>query len=168
MDLKTPDALRSVGIRVSPTEVYFAVAQKVDEGTVELLTSSSIRVPPALTLPEQLSFVRTTVLDIINEYRTRHAGIRLAEPTARQTSVERRNLEGVVQELLSSSEVECYFAGAIAKLSGLLDVEERTQVKKYFEGADFMGVTDWKDASREERESIVTAVAALNLPENHA
>jgi hypothetical protein len=69
---------------------------------------------------------------------------------------------------LSSSEVECYFAGAIAKLSGLLDVEERTQVKEYFEGADFMGVTDWKDASREERESIVTAVAALNLPENHA
>jgi hypothetical protein len=157
--------LRAIGIRVAPGNVYYAV---VEVGTdLELMTAASVVVPPALDLPSQLHFIRTTMLDIMAEYGVRRAGIRLTEPTAQGTSVERLNLEGVVQELISSSSVEAYFAGPIATIGARLGEKDRSRVKEYFEGENFLGFDDWAGHSREQRESIVTAVAAARLPERH-
>jgi hypothetical protein len=156
-------ALRAIGIRASPREVYYAIVAEAEVG--EILTVGSVVVPPALELPEQLHFVRTTLLDIMAEYEVRRAGIRLTEPAAKSTSVERLNLEGVIQELLNSSGVQAYFAGAIATIASRLGEAERTRVKDYFDGQAFWGVDRWSDYSREERESIVTAVAAARIPE---
>ena len=156
---------RAIGIRVSPRGVYYAVIQGTE--SYEILTVASVVVPPALGLPEQLHFMRTTVLDIMAEYKVTRAGIRLTEPTAKCTSVERLNLEGVIQELLSSSSVETYFAGPIATIAARLGETERSRVKEYFEGQSFLGVDGWGAYSREARESIVTAVAAARLPQRH-
>jgi len=157
----TESALRAIGIRVSPNAVYYAI---IEEGEpFVLLTASSVVVPAALRLPEQLHFIRTTLLDIMAEYEVRRAGIRLTEPNAQSTSVERLNLEGVVQELLSSSEVESYFAGAIATIAARLGEVDRSRIKGYFEGEPFFSFDRWAELDREERESIVTAVAATHL-----
>ncbi|MEX2375587.1 MAG: hypothetical protein WD942_08400 [Dehalococcoidia bacterium] len=157
--------IRAIGIRVSPREVYYAVVEGSE--SPEILTVASVAVPPALRLPEQLHFIRTTVLDIMAEYKVRRAAIRLTEPTAKSTSVERLNLEGVLQELLSSSDVERYFAGAIATIAARIGEPDRSRVKEYFEGRMFLGFERWTEYCREQRESIVTAVAAARLPERH-
>lgn len=158
-------SLRAIGIRVSPRDVFYAVVEKGDEHQV--LAVASVVVPPALDLPERLHFIRTTILDLMTEYEVRRAGIRLTEPTAKSTSVERLNLEGVIQELISSSDVEAYFAGPIATIAARLGEVDRSRVKEYFEGQPFMGLEGWSDYIREQRESIVTAVAAAQLPERH-
>lgn len=168
MDLRgSEDAkLKSIGIRVTPKEVYYAIVEESGDD-LELLTAGSVIVPPALELPDQLSFIRTTMLDIMDEYGVRRAGIRLTEYTARRTSKERLNLEGVVQELLSSSAVEQYFAGTIATIAAWLGESDRSRVKGFFEGMEFMEMDSWTDYSRERRESIVTAVAALQIHDLH-
>jgi hypothetical protein len=150
-----------MGIRASPREVHYAVVEAGDPA--ELLTVSSVVVPAALQLPEQLHFVRTTLLDIMAEYGVRRAGIRLTEPTAKSRSIERLNLEGVIQELLSSSDVEAYFAGPIATIAARLGESDRSRVRSYFEGEPFGGLYGWIDLSRHERESVVSAVAAVQL-----
>lgn len=160
---RTP--LRAIGIRVSPRHVFYAVVETGDDR--EVLAVASLIVPPALDLPQQLHFIRTTILDLMAEYEVRRAGIRLTEPTAKSTSVERLNLEGVIQELLSSSDVEAYFAGPIATIAARLGEADRSRVKEYFEGQSFMGLEGWSDYTREKRESVVTAVAAARLPERH-
>jgi Holliday junction resolvasome RuvABC endonuclease subunit len=154
--------IRSIGIRVSPRTVFYAVVER-HQDEAELLTASSLAIPAALETPDQLSFVRTTLLDIMSEYAVRRAGIRVAEHTARQISILRFNLEGVVQELLSSSGVEAFFAGRIATIAALLGERDRSQVKRYFEGQDFLDLPDWDSLSPESREAVVTAVAALSL-----
>lgn len=161
--------LRAIGIRVAPKDVYYAVVEESDkmDSELELLTVAFVVVPPALELPSQLHFIRTTVLDIMAEYGVRRAGIRLTESTAKSMSVARLNLEGVIQELISSSGVEAYFAGPIATIAAHLGEKERSRVKEHFEGADFMEIDGWATLSRERRESIVTAVAAIRIPKPH-
>lgn len=163
MGLVQTAELRAIGIRVSPKRVFYAVVTRTDL-LCELLTTSSLLVPPALEPPDQLRFVRATLLDIIAEYTVKRAGIRISEYTAQKISFERINMEGVVQELLSSSDVEAYFAGRIATIGALLREPDRARVKRYFEGEQFMNVPGWDSYPSEAREAIITAVAALALP----
>lgn len=163
MGIAPQAALRAIGVRVSPKRVYYSIVTRTD-ALSELLTASFLLVPPALALPDQLRFVRTTLLDIMAEYTVERAGIRIAEYTAQRISIERVNLEGVVQELLSSSGVEAYFAGRIANIAALIREPDRARVKRYFEGEQFMDVVRWNQYAPELREAIVTAVAALDLP----
>ena len=163
MGVNVAGGTRAIGIRVTPKVVFYAVVETSAQTEIELLTVGSLPVPVALELPDRLSFVRTTLLDIIAEFEAVRAGIRLIEHTAQRIPIERVNLEGVIQELLSSSEVQGYFAGAIARIAGLLGEADRTRIKQYFEGEDFMGVEDWQKRATEEREAIVTAVAALRV-----
>lgn len=163
MGLARAAELRAIGVRVSPKRVFYAVVSGTD-GLRELLTASSLLVPPALEPPDQLRFVRATLLDIMAEYTVTRAGIRISEYTAQKMSVERMNMEGVVQELLSSSDVEAYFAGRIATIAALLREPDRARVKRYIEGELFMNVPRWDSYPSEAREAILTAVAALALP----
>lgn len=163
MGVNVAGGTRAIGIRVTPKRVFYAVVEMSTPTEIELLTVGDLPVPVALDLPDRLSFVRTTLLDIIAEFEVARAGIRLIEQTARRMPIERVNLEGVIQELLSGSDVEGYFAGAIARIGGLLEESDRTRVKRYFEGEDFMGVGNWQQRQPEEREAIVTAAAALRV-----
>ena len=170
MGLSSEDApVRAIGIRVAPREVHYAVVENASEHSEEheLLTNGSVVVPSALDFPAKLHFIRTTMLDIMAEYRVRRAGIRLTESTAKGVSVERLNLEGVIQELLCSSTVEAYFAGPIAAIAARLGEKDRSRIKEYFEGSSFLGLDGWSGLSREQRESIVTAVAAVRSLYRH-
>lgn len=155
--------MKSIGIRVTPSTVYFSIIESQDNNSFAILTVDKIIVPKALKEPQQLSFLRNTLISIINEYNVINAGVRLTEPNAQQINFFRINIEGVIQELFANSSIEKYFCGAISKIASLLE-ENRTDISKYFDGEeDFAEIDDWGNYKREERESIVTAVAALSL-----
>jgi hypothetical protein len=104
-------------------------------------------------------------LDIIGEYNISRAGIRTVEPTAQKKDALRLNIEGVIQELLASGAVAAYFAGPIARIAGHLKINPRSHVKKYIQGElTYPGTTQWHQYSSEEREALLVAFAALNLP----
>jgi hypothetical protein len=164
---RSESAMNAIGIRVSPKKVFYAVV-KSEKEEMEIVNSSNIVVPKALETPGQLAYVRKSFLDIIEEYSITRAGIRLAEPAARTRGTKngdifRYNLEGVVQELIDSSTVEKYFCGPIATLASLLD-EKPNGVKQYLDGdMVFAEIEDWGEYKKEEKESILSAFAAIYL-----
>lgn len=152
----------SIGLRASPQAVHYAVV--VREGDAQLVREvSAVVVPAALQAPEQLAFIRTTLLDIMAEYRADCAGIRTTEPIARPNSL-RLNIEGVIQELIASGAVATHFAGPIAKMAGLLKIVPRSRVKKLVNGEEhYPGTTNWAKYSAEQREALLAAVAAMEV-----
>lgn len=155
--------VRAIGLRVSPTEITFAVATQ-EEDTLQIRAVDAVTVPRALTFPDQLRFVRTTLLDVIEEFDVNRAGLKLVEHTAHGRHEFRMNLEGVVQELLASSPVDRYFAGRIDRLTFLLGEGSRPRVRQYIRGEEpFDRVPAWDQYRRVEvRESVLAAVAALS------
>ena len=154
----------AIGFRAHPKRVYYAVIAQEDEAQV-VRSVSAVVVPAALHAPEQLRFVRTTLLDIIAEYRADCAGIRTTEPIVSRPNTLRLALEGVIQELIASGAVATYFAGPIATIAGLLQIKPRAQVKKYIAGVqNYPGTVRWGEYSTEEREALLAALAALRVP----
>lgn len=158
--------MNAIGFRAHPQRVWFAVVSQ-QAGDWVVKNVSHVAIPPALQVPAQLQFVRTTLLDIIGEYRISRAGIRTAEPSAQSIPDFRLNLEGVIQELLASGAVANYFAGPIATIAMRLGVKDRKDVKKYVEGEmDYPGATKWQEYGPEEREALLVALGALSLPDD--
>jgi hypothetical protein len=153
----------SIGFRASPDAVHYAVlAQEAD--AVVVRNVSLVVVPAALHAPEQLRFIRITLLDVIADYRADRAGIRTTEPISKGVSVARLNIEGVIQELLASGATPTYFAGPIAKIAGLLKLKPAL-VKQYMQGTEtYPGSGQWSKYSTEGREAVLAARAALAVP----
>lgn len=157
--------MRSIGFRASPTGVVFAIV----EGTPgtgappsRVLLVDSVPIPAALWPPNQLHFVRTVLLDVIEEFDAERAGLRLTEFMAGKSHPFRDNIEGVIQELLASSTVEWYVAGRNATLSAKLGLEDKTLFKRFCEGdADPDFVEGWGSVKVDGREAVLAAVAAL-------
>ena len=106
----------SIGFRVSPSRVTFALVKGTPHDGFTLVNASAVLIPPALETARQLQFVRTTLLDVMDEYAVSRAGLRISEAIARRNPF-RLNLEGVVQELLASSQAELYVTGPIATIA---------------------------------------------------
>jgi hypothetical protein len=79
-----------------------------------VLNVEDIQIPAAFEWPVALKYVRSSVLDMLREYQVGRAGVRTSEPMAQSLSVERIQIEGVIQETFASSSLEGYFAGPIA------------------------------------------------------
>jgi len=150
--------MRTIGIRVAPKRVTFVV---YDADEKQIVNMEGIVVPKALETPEQLKYVRNTVLDIIREYDVKRAGIRITEGNAQGISIERIELEGVIQEAFASSELEGYFCGQIARIAAKLKMS-REHLRELLEGADYEEVEGWVKLKKEEREAIATAIGAAN------
>lgn len=158
-----------IGIRVySNSKVYYALIEKSPDSSLEYIEISHLIVPLALVKPERLNFVRNTILDILVEYKVESAVIRLSEARGalKNYEIERLFLEGVLQEALASCSVNRYCAAQIAQISGILKWD-RTDFKKYADNeksiTDFSWDTDWSQLSKEERESVIACLAALEL-----
>lgn len=133
-----------------------------DSDKQEMVNVEDIVVPKAMETPEQLKYVRNTILDIIREYGVERAGIRIAEGLAQSVPVERYALEGVVQEAFASSELQGYFCGQIASMARRVKLT-RDVLKTYLAGdANYQRVPGWMDHSKEQREAIVAALGAVN------
>jgi len=153
------EQMRTLGIRVAPKKVTFVVFDSNEQNIVNV---EGIVVPKAMETPEQLKYVRNTVLDIIREYDVARAGIRIAETVARGVPVERYALEGVIQEAFASSQLQGYFCGQIASIAKKLNLK-RDVLKKHLDGeSDYEPIQGWMDHSKEEREAIAAALGAAN------
>lgn len=162
--LEVGDVMTAIGIRVTPQKVYFAVIE-IEKESLVLKDVEAINMPAALPDPAKLSHIRIVLNDILGEYKVTCAGIKITEPNAQRPNVFRLNIEGVVQELMASSSMNSYFCGQISTLAACLG-EERSKIKKYINNElNFRDIDGWEEFKSEEREAIITAVAALEKQE---
>ncbi|MFC6097672.1 hypothetical protein ACFPVY_13530 [Flavobacterium qiangtangense] len=153
---------KSIGIRVTPSTVYFSVVTYENE-ELEITLVDKINNPKALNIPEQLKFLRNTLFDVINEFNITNACIRITESNAQSINITRIYIEGVIQELFASSTIVKYYVGQISSISANLGIERAT-FKPFAEGKEnFMAIENWENFSLERRESLMSAISALNI-----
>lgn len=152
--------MKTLGLRVSPTEVTFSIYD-TESQTVDNV--EEIRVPNALSTPEKLKYIRSTLLDILREYEVQKAGIRLTEPTARSVSIDRIQIEGVIQETFASSMLIAYYQGAITTIAAKVNVP-KTSIKDFIAGKEiFNEFEGWEALNDKQREAVLVAVGAGNV-----
>jgi hypothetical protein len=153
----------ALGLRAHPKHVTFAVVTNPQAPVLKAL--STVTLPAALHAPEQLFFVRTTLLDLIREYSVGSAVVRTTEPMAKSPNLMRLNIEGVIQELLGAGAVPRYFAGPLATIGRHLGVSTKDAKRMATGEANIDGVDGWADQyDDEQREAIMAALAALRIP----
>lgn len=152
--------MHTLGLRVSPKEITFCVFDISNNNIVNL---EEICVPNALEIPEKLKYVRATLLDVLREYDIQKAGIKLTEPNAQKISIERVQIEGVIQETFASSMLKAYYQGPLATISSKLDMNKTALKELINESAECDFVSDWNDYKEKEREAIVVAIGARNV-----
>lgn len=117
---------KSIGFRVTPAEIFFAIIDN-QENDYEFISISSLKVPVSLDEPYKLSFVRNTILTIINQYKIQYAGIKLIEGNARNSinnnMIFRFKTEGVLMELFANSSIKKYFLGISKSIASVLEIE---------------------------------------------
>ncbi|MBD3582742.1 hypothetical protein [Flavobacterium selenitireducens] len=152
----------SIGIRATPSQVFYSVVTETDNN-IEIKLTDKVILPKSMETPEQLKFLRSTLLDIINENNATLGCIRIAEASARSISVPRIYLEGVIQELIASSSIERYYVGQISNISAKLNIN-RNEFKPFVANENiFMGIAIWPELNAETRECVMAAISALNL-----
>jgi hypothetical protein len=139
--------------------VTFAVFDSEEHRIVNV---EEIRAPAAFDVPDALKFLRNNLLDVLREFQIEQAGIRLAEPIAKSPSLDRIQVEAVMQEAFASSTLRKYFAGPIASIAARLGIES-AQFKPLIEGAQEYDLEGWADLNSHEREAALCAVGAANV-----
>lgn len=146
-----------IGVRASPTEVIYCV---FDPELDRVENVGKISIPKSLGVPEQLKHIRLNLLDVLREYGISEAGIRILEPTAQSISVERVQIEGVIQEAFASSNVKSYYVGQISSISSRIGIE-RNKFKPLVDGEISLdGFENWHELSKTEREATLCAMGA--------
>ncbi|MEG4010649.1 MULTISPECIES: hypothetical protein [unclassified Microcoleus] len=149
--------MRTIGFRVEPAKVTYAIQ---DEGNI--INLEVLKIPNALEVPEKLKYVRNTVLDILHEYNIKKAVIRVAESTAKQISVERLQVEAVIQEAFASSHLARYSIARLVSLAKLTDIPY-ADAKKYVSGELVIEPYEkWRSYTEIQREAVLCAVGAIN------
>ncbi len=148
--------MKTIGIRAAPNSVLFAI---FDTEQNALINVEEIKIPAAFSTPAALKYLRSNLLDILREYAVECAGVRVTEPNAQSMSIERIQIEGVIQEAFASSDLRSYYVGQISSISKRLGIK-RTNFKPLVAGEEDPGVENWKKMSKEAREAILCAMGA--------
>lgn len=148
----------TMGFRAAPRCVTFAIYDSADEAIVNI---EDIHVPAAFAWPEALKFVRNSILDVLREFGVEQAGVRTTEPIAKSPSIERMQIEGVIQEAFASSSLQKYFAGPINVGAAVLRVE-KAALKPMIAGRNDMDIEGWDRMSEARREAVLYAMGAAN------
>lgn len=153
----------SIGIRVKPDSVIYSIIKEEGEER-KIVLIDKVNIPVALQVPEQLKFIRSTFLDIIFENQVNLACIRVTESTAQKISIERINIEAIIQELIASSSIEKYYIGQISTISAKLGIA-RENFKPLIDSKakDCEFFNDWNEYNKEEKESLLAALSAFNI-----
>lgn len=155
--------MTTIGLRATPSEIYYAIIEKDDNGVISILSCSKLIIPLSLIFPEQLNFVRKSFKDIILEYSVENAGIRITESTARSISIQRISFEAILQELLSNSSVMKYFIGQISNISSKIGFSREKFKPLLVKNAEFDMVENWNQYDVTCKEAILVGLASLNL-----
>lgn len=153
--------MKTLGLRVSPKCIFFCVVERVED-EVNILVVDKIIVPIALAIPDKLSFLRTIVYTIINQYQIDNAIIRRIEDNSKTVDVARVNIEGVLQELISNCRIQKYRTCKLAQLGQILG-QDAKEMKACVNENNIFEIEKWSTYKKEERESILCALAASEL-----
>ena len=152
--------MRSLGIRVEPSKVTFVVIDYTEQ-EADILNVEYIKIPAALDIPEQLKYIRNTVLDIIREYEISVAGIKVTEGNA-DINIARASIEGVIQEAFSSSSVEKYFTGRVVSISKRLRIHTDSFKAAIKSNSKFPKINNWHLCTNEKsKEAALVGYGAL-------
>ncbi len=149
----------TIGIRAAPSVVTFAVYNSESR---EVVNVEQIRIPAAFSSPDGLKYLRSNLLDVLREFKIEKAGLRVTEPSARNPSIERIQIEGVIQEAFASSELRAYYVGQVSSISARIGIK-RNEFKPLVEGETDYDVENWQRMSLEGREAILCAVGAVDV-----
>ncbi|MFC1023966.1 hypothetical protein ACFGZH_05405 [Pasteurella multocida] len=146
-----------LGIRVSPKNIYFSIFNSNEQ---EFKNIEKIIVPQALIIPEQLKYIRNTILDLLREYHIEKAGIKITEGNAQSISIERLYIEGVIQETFASSQIVSYKTLMLSGIASRLKTNSK-ELKKYIENKpNNTGIEmNISEFNKEEIEAMLVAVA---------
>ena len=148
----------TIGIRATPKVVTFAV---YDSARAAILNVEQIKIPAAFDTPDALKYVRSNLLDVLREYEVERAGIRVTESNAQSPSIERIQIEGVIQEAFASSPLQSYYVGQIASISKKLGFD-RTRFNAIKDGDNDLEIQGWAKLAEHAREAVLTAMGAAN------
>lgn len=148
-----------MGLRAAPKAVTFAI---YDSATEALVNIEDILVPAAFEFPEALKYIRSNILDVLRMYGVEKAGVRTTEPVAQSPSIERIQIEGVIQETFASSTMTGYFAGPIAIVCSALKMDRTTFKPMVKSGRNDLEVEAWDKMSEARREAVLCAIGAVN------
>lgn len=151
--------MNTIGIRVKPHSVIFAIYDTADNNIVNV---EHLKIPKALPVPIALKYVRSSILDILREYKINKAGLRVVESSSQTKNIRRIEIEGVIQEAFASSMLSAYFCGQISKIASMLNMP-RVDFKKYIDGEiEYDSVENWNNHNKEEREAILVSIGAVD------
>jgi glycyl-tRNA synthetase beta subunit len=152
--------MRVLGIRVEPKKSTFIVIERDIDDNYTLINEEVIKVPIALSFPEQLKYIRNTVIDILREYEITFAGIKLTESIA-TADLNRVQFEGVIQEAFSSSEVKDYFSGRKLSIMKRLGIS-KTIYDSILNGEQEYPIINWNRLTNKNlREAALVAIGAI-------
>jgi hypothetical protein len=159
--------LSYIGIRVNTNDVYYSIIERNGNNDFNAISISNIKIPKALSVPESLSYIRNTLITIIEQYSIKSASIRVIEGAAmshvNSNILFRVNLEGVIQEVFAGSSIEEYNLACNVNVASIL----QTTSKKIKDIADELNLqnkylTDKHSTLNDEnKESLVVAIAML-------
>lgn len=149
----------TMGLRAAPKAVTFAI---YDSDAEALVNVEDILVPAAFEFPEALKYIRSNILDVLRMYGVEKAGVRTTEPVAQSPSIERIQIEGVIQETFASSPMTGYFAGPIAIVCSALKMDRTTFKPMVKDGRNDLEVEGWDKMSEPRREAVLCAIGAVN------
>lgn len=150
--------MTSLGIRATTTSVFIAV---YCNEKYTILNVEQVKIPKALSTPLALKFIRSTILDIMREYKITHACIRVTEPIG-TPYIDRIQIEGVIQEAFASSDLDKYCVGNVASISKLNGFKRDRFKLMVQDGANDLNIENWESHKKEEREAILAAIGAKN------
>lgn len=162
----------SIGFRVSPTEIYYAIVENTED-SYRFVSISNLKIPVSIDDPEKLSFIRNTVSTILTQYNVLYAGIKLIEGNARgsinNALIFRFNVEGVLMELFSNSSIKKCFLGVTSNIASVLKAKK----EKPQDMLDKLVVMDElltdsnKKVTGDYKEAMLVALAAMEVGENN-
>lgn len=153
--------MNTLGIRVEPTKTNFVIIEDNGDDFYTIKNSECIKVPAALDFPEQLKYIRNTVLDILIEYQINVAGIRVTEMNSQNLDITRLHIEGVIQEAFASSNIENYFTGRKNSIASRVGVSVKDLGEIIKNELHFNKVTNWDILkTNNAREAALVAIGA--------
>lgn len=157
--------MRSIGISVALQNIYYVITENdIITKKFSIFGCGNICVPKTLKISERLSFIRNTMITIIDNYKIYSVGIRTIEAsTVGSVFLERIYIEGVLQELISNCTVTRFFAGDKLKIANILKIEVQV-LSDIFNGySNYFSLEEWDKTPLEVRECICCAIATSYL-----
>lgn len=151
--------MKAIGFRAEPQAFLWAVVE-ASSGQLILIESGKSPAPRKYDEAQSLAWFRNEVRSLIDQFKPEKAAVRFPESNARKSnskgSSQRLRIEGVILEAAQSKALSV-ITGPLATLTCKLNSKS---AKAYLESEDFRGI-DWSKISKNEREAILAAGAAL-------